>query len=70
MGTTYAAFEESEVKATISDAGVILEPSDRSRGFGVAMALDEAITFAKMILELEAMLAEENIGSDVVERYA
>lgn len=70
MGTTYAAFEESEVKATISDSGVIVEPADSRRGFGVAMTLAEAISFAKLVLELEAMLADEPVGADVTERYA
>lgn len=53
-----AEFVNSEVKAKIDNATVIIEPADRLRGFGVAMELAEAIQLAKMILEMEEYLEE------------
>lgn len=54
-------FVNSELKAKIDpDANVVtIEPTDRIRGFGVAMELAEAIQFAKLVLEMEAHLQAE-----------
>lgn len=51
----------SECNARIDpDANtVIIEPTDRVRGLGVALELAEAIQFAKMILEMDAHLQAE-----------
>lgn len=51
----------SELKAKIDpDANVVtIEPTDRIRGFGVAMELAEAIQFAKLVLQMEAHLQAE-----------
>lgn len=51
----------SEVNAKIDPDNntVIIEPTSRIRGLGVALELSEAIQFAKLILEMEAHLQAE-----------
>lgn len=70
MGKTFVKFEESEAQAVVTEDGVILEPQDRVRGFGVALKLSEARQFARMILELEEMLELEPIGGDAAHPLA
>ena len=65
MGTMTIALHNSEATAKIDadEKVVMVEPDNRLLGFGVALKLDEAIQFARMILEVEAMLAEETPGA-------
>ena len=65
MGTMTVVLQESEATAKIDadEKVVMVEPDNRLLGFGVALKLDEAIQFARMILEVEAMLAEETPGA-------
>lgn len=65
MGTMTVVLQESEATAKIDadEKVVMVEPDNRLLGFGVALKLDEAIQFARMILEVEAMLAEEAPGA-------
>lgn len=63
MGTRTVDMQDSGLNAKIDESGVLVEPKNRAQGFGVAMTLEEAISFAKMVLELEAMLSADEVGA-------
>ena len=51
----------SELRGQVDpdNATVVIEPTDRTRGFGVAMELAEAISFARMVLEMAGQLNDD-----------
>ena len=70
MGTQTVVLTDSEVTAKITADGVIIEPNDRTRGYGVAFTLQEAISLGNLFRDLELMLNEEQIGIDAAHPLA